>query len=125
MEGNRDPRGMRMLAAMMSFGDCPAQRIIVKDLSCRGLGARATRYPPPVGMIVTISFSQGTTLTGQVRWASGNRFGALLDQEINPDEFRGAGDGWDGAANRTFPSGHVFDQFKPVASTHRPGFKVR
>lgn len=124
MEGNRDPRGMRMLAAMMSFGDCPEQRIIVKDLSCRGLGARATRNPPPVGALVTISFNQGRILTGQVRWTSGKRFGTLLDQDVNPDDFRGAGDGWD-TANRAFPSGHVFDQFKPVGSTHRPGFKVR
>lgn len=124
MSVNREERGRRMLAGIMHSETGSEQRIIIKDISAHGIGARATGSPPSVEDRISIYLSQGRVLKGVVRWVSGNRFGVLLDGEIDPTSFQGSGGSWD-VAEQKLPPGHVYDQFRPVSRGYRPGLKVR
>ena len=113
-----------MLAGTMHYGDTPEQRIVVRDISSQGIGARATGTPPAAGERVSLYLSQGRLLTGRVRWVRGDRFGVLLDATIDPNAFLGSGGSWE-VVEQKFPPGHVYDQFKPVGRAYRPGLKAR
>jgi hypothetical protein len=120
---SRDPRGKRMLLATMRGEKLAEQKIIVGDVSPRGIGARAKGACPTPGSRVLISFSNGVELGGEVRWARKDRFGVQLEGEVDPQELQGSGNSWE-AAIRPFEQGHVYDQFRPVSRPYRPGLKV-
>jgi hypothetical protein len=124
MHINRDRRGKRMLAATMRTERIADQPIIIRDVSRRGIGARATVSGPIVGERVTIRTNDGQEVAGKVQWARESRFGIELERDINPDAFQAAGTSWD-ITDRPFPRGHVYDQFKPVSKPYRPGLKSK
>lgn len=113
-----------MLLATMRGEEFAEQKIVIGDVSPRGIGARAQGECPPQGSRIVISFSNGMELGGEVRWARNGRFGVQLEKEVDPRELQGSGGSWE-AANRPFDPSHVFDQFRPVTRAYRPGLKVR
>lgn len=121
---NREPRGRRMLSASMRGDELAEQKIVIADVSPRGLGARARGECPPAGTRILIALSNGLELSGEVRWVRKERFGVQLDQEVDPGQVQGAGGSWE-VASRPFDPGHVFDQFRPVSRPYRPGLKVK
>ena len=97
------------------------QPIIIRNLSPRGIGARAHGLPPLEGEEVFLKLD-GRELVGRVRWVRGDRFGVHLRDPID-GAVRMPASPWAPAKN---PSAgfHVFERFKPVAKPWRPGVKV-
>jgi len=122
-DASRDPRSHRMFVAAIRSRRLGEQPIIVRNISRHGIGARIRSGAPEVGEELVFVLD-GELLEGQVRWVRKDRFGALLFQEVDPSRFNFAHKSW-ASASRPFEPGHVYDQFRPVSDTRRPGLKVR
>jgi hypothetical protein len=92
------------------------QTIIVRNLSSRGIGARAKGTLPMEGEEVFLQFN-GREIVGRVRWVLGDRFGIHLRDPIDRDMLVSK------ESQPETPGFHVFDGFKPVERPWRPGLK--
>jgi hypothetical protein len=122
-ESQREKRSHRMFAATLHSKRVGEKSIIIRNISPHGISARM--QPPMLepGEMVTISLN-GETVDAQVRWVRRDRFGARLSREVDPSCFNFAGKSWEGVT-QPFERGHVFDQFRPVSDSRRPGLKTR
>jgi len=111
-----------MFAGTLRGENIPPQDILARNVSASGLSAHSKATPPPVGAKVFLSLGAIDNLEATVRWSQGQLFGLEFSVEIDPSLFNFSGRDWS-STNKEYPSGHVYDQFKPVSSTWRPGVK--
>ena len=114
----RDKRDSHILTATMHSARHEEQPILVRNISSRGLGARARGIVPAEGEEVRLKLD-GRSLVGRVRWVRGDRFGIhlrdLFDADIQPITHP-----WSRPA-QSAPSFQVADRFKPAEKAWRPG----
>jgi hypothetical protein len=122
-ESQREERSHRIFVATLHSKRVGDKSIIVRNISPHGISARM--QPPMLepGELVTISLN-GETVDAQVRWVRRDRFGARLVREVDPSCFNFSGKSWE-AVIQPFEPGHVFEQFRPVSDSRRPGLKIR
>ena len=118
-----EARSFRVIVATMSCEAQGERPIVVRNISPKGLGARLRFGRISVGVRVTLMV-RGHSLHGEVRWSQGDLFGVELNEEIDPSMFVVSETSLDDL-QPPFGRGHVFDQFRPVSDSRRPGFRTR
>lgn len=78
----REPRSARLFSAELVVAGGPSQRIVVKDVSTRGCGARADQTPP-VGANITLLLHGIGLVEGSVVWLEKGRFGIRFNEPID------------------------------------------
>lgn len=119
-----DVRSSRMFIAALRDAGGASLKVTVRNLSPRGIGARASEAVPQQGETVFIELGPFGEVEGVVRWVSGKLFGIALAQPIDPQRFDFSGKDWS-VANKQFDANHVYTQFRPVADVKRPPLKPR
>lgn len=114
----RDKRDGRILTATMRSERLAEQSIIIRNLSPRGIGARARTMLPRVGEEVFLRLD-GREIVGRVRWVRGDQFGIHLRDPIKGPVIMTTSP-WPQTENQ-MPGFHVFDRFKPIERPWRPG----
>ena len=114
-------RTARMLAGTLRGENIQLQEILVRNVSSSGLSGRCKATPPPVGTSVTVSLGVLDNVEATVRWSCDRSFGLQFAVEIDPSIFNFANR--DRSPNKEYPTGHVYDQFRPVSKAWRPGVK--
>lgn len=113
----RDKRSNHILTATLRSERLTEKTIIVRNLSSRGIGARARGLLPIEGEEVFLLLDN-QELVGRVRWVRGDKFGIYLRDPIdNPDESRISP--WP-LREEAKPGFQVADRFKPVEKAWRP-----
>ena len=79
----REARQPRLIRAQMSSKRLPLQEIIIRNISCSGIGAASRGLPPIRGEEIKISLSHSEDASGIVSWVNGLSFGVKLDQELD------------------------------------------
>jgi hypothetical protein len=116
----RNPRSGRVFVTDLRIGERESQRVVVRNVSRRGVGLKGT--PTPVaGTRISLLLGPHGYVSGVVRWSLAPKFGVLLDEPIDPAAFRFETDSWAEVVPKA-DKDHVFDLFRPVTSTWRPGF---
>lgn len=115
IEEDREVRSPRILRCEIvdEFGE--AQSYLIRNISRKGIGGSGNEGLE-VGRHITINLLGLGTVTGSVRWCSGDRFGIHLDDEIEPERIRYVGVSLEG------PRFRVNDLHRPVHDSRRPGF---
>ena len=83
------PRELRITSisvAQMRGAYTPSQRIVIRNLSAGGLGARAQIQPPGVGETVIITIERLGDLKAVVKWVRGDKFGLTLSSRLTAAE---------------------------------------
>lgn len=75
-------RSARLYSADLFMAGSAGQRIVVKDISARGCGARAEQTPP-IGTKVALSLHGVGRVQGSVVWIENGRFGIRFDKPID------------------------------------------
>jgi hypothetical protein len=112
----------RIFAAALRSETLRTREIVVRNLSPWGLSARSKLTPPSVGEKVILTFEAFGDIDATVKWIRGERFGLSFEHELDPTLINFSPKATPGA-NKEFPVGHVYDQFKPVTRACRPGVK--
>jgi len=118
----REARPARLVRASIRSDRLPETDVLIRNISRRGIGAKARLDPLQVGDTVFIRLGPVDEVAGTVRWVRGDRFGVHLHDELNPDRFNFSGSDWT-SINRPYDRGHVYDQFRPAGRAWRPGIK--
>ena len=119
----REPRSPRVFVTTIRTERLGEQTITVRNLSPFGLGARLRSHRLVPGERITVSLND-ESVDAEVCWVRHGSFGARLAREIDPARFTFGHKNW-ASATRPFPRGHVYDQFRPVSNSRRPGLKFR
>ncbi len=77
------PRLNRTCTATLQGADTPSQPIFIRDLSTRGLGARAGAKTPVLGETVVVTIDSLGELKAMVKWVSRDLFGLHLFSAIS------------------------------------------
>jgi hypothetical protein len=80
----RERRQKRLLRAELTCERLPAEPILVRNCSTRGVGGATSGPELEPGERVTIRLL-GQTVAGTVRWARGRNFGVSLDTRLTLD----------------------------------------
>lgn len=118
-----EARSFRVLVATICCEGHGERPIVVRNISPNGIGARLRSGRVFVGERVTLII-RGHSLHGEVRWSRGDLFGVELNEEIDPSMFVVSETSLDDL-QPPFGRGHVFDQFRPISDSRRPGFTTR
>lgn len=78
----RELRSARLISAELAVADGPSLRIVIKDVSTRGCGARADQTSP-VGANVTLLLHGIGLVEGTVAWLEKGRFGIRFNEPID------------------------------------------
>ena len=85
-ENNVRERRTTLGRARMSIEALPEQDIIIRNISCSGIGARSLEIAPKEGQPITISLADGFEICGVVSWVKGQSFGMSLDHRFALEE---------------------------------------
>ncbi len=66
----------------MQCADMPAQRIMILNISHRGMGCRAV-YPPALDDVATFLLGPFGEVKGYVCWLEGDRFGVRFNGQVD------------------------------------------
>ena len=91
---DREYRTTNILLAEMKGERTPNQRIVIRNVSARGLGARAQQQPPALGESVIVISDKLGELGGVVKWVRGDRFGLHLAVPLKANEIDRLGSEW-------------------------------
>lgn len=80
----RAPRQRRLIRARMFNDRLPAQDILIRNISCQGIGAASRGLPPMKGEKLSVLLPHHEEITGLVRWVDGLSFGIDLDRDLDP-----------------------------------------
>jgi hypothetical protein len=80
----RERRDRRLLQITIWCRELGDQDALIRNLSKIGLGGRISNSPLPQGADVTVTFADGSQVTGAVRWVRGDAFGVRLQQDMDP-----------------------------------------
>ena len=81
-DSEREPRTSKLVSIDMASDRHARTRIVIRNISSHGLGARADIDLLPCER-VTVFMPDGTEIGATVRWARKNTFGLSLDQRIS------------------------------------------
>ena len=81
----REPRTSKLVAVELSSDRHPPTRIVIRNLSSHGVGARGDLDLLPCERI-TLHLPSGGKIAGTVRWVRKGTFGIALDERV-PAEF--------------------------------------
>lgn len=81
----REPRTSKLLAVELSSDRNPPARVVIRNLSSHGVGARGDIDLLPCER-VTLHLPDGAQIGGTVRWVRKGTFGIALDERL-PTEF--------------------------------------
>lgn len=81
----REPRTSKLVAIELSSDRHPPTRVVIRNLSSHGIGARGDLDLLPCERI-TLHLPGGAKVAGTVRWVRKGTFGIALDERI-PAEF--------------------------------------
>jgi hypothetical protein len=81
----REPRTAKLVAVEMSSDRHPPTRIVIRNLSSHGIGARGELDLLPCER-VSLHLPGGVQIAGTVRWVRKGTFGIALDERL-PGEF--------------------------------------
>jgi len=116
----REPRVAKLVAIELSSSRYQRVKIVVRNLSPHGIGARADIELLPCEH-VTIHLPNGQDVGAIVRWVRKNTFGLSLDERIAPEQFQRSADGATAIVPRDAELS--FHRLRHVASTARTGFQ--
>lgn len=83
---SRDPRRLEIMVARMRGACTVKQDIVVRNLSERGIGARARDCPPGLGETVALTLGVMPERQATVRWVRGDQFGLQLSEPLSAAE---------------------------------------
>jgi hypothetical protein len=119
-ESAREKRMAKLMALEISTKRYKRVRIVVRNLSPHGIGARGEIDLVPCEQVV-IHMPDGRDLSAIVRWVRKNTFGLSLDDRIDTNALKSQS-----ASLGHLPTkddGITFQRFQHVGSTARSGFK--
>lgn len=121
----QEERSSRIFLVSLRHGDDPTEtRVMVRNVSRSGLGARASGWTPVTGETVHIDLGSSGEVEGVVRWVKGNLFGVALAQSIEPGNFDFSGKGRS-VANKQSDVNQNYTRLRPVSDFRRPPLKTR
>ncbi len=86
-DSTREPRMAKLIALNLSSARYSNVKIIVRNLSQHGLGARADIELLPCERVV-VHLPNGQDIGAIVRWVRKNTFGLSLDERIEPEHLQ-------------------------------------
>lgn len=87
MSGAREPRVSKLIGVGLSSSKHEKVRVVVRNFSLNGIGARGDVLLLPLERII-VHFPSGHDVEGIVRWVKKNTFGLLLDRPIDPNDLK-------------------------------------
>lgn len=97
--------------------------LLVKNISCHGLGGKFTGSKVKVGDRVIVKVPKLDLLHGTVQWLAGGAIGIRVEEEIDPNILLFESDPSSFVPPSAQPEPfRVAERFQPVRSIHRPGF---
>lgn len=85
--GARETRISKLVGIGLSSAMHKNVRVVVRNLSLHGIGARGDVSLLPCERI-TVHLPSGRNIGAMVRWVRKNTFGLLLDEQIDPQDFQ-------------------------------------
>jgi hypothetical protein len=80
----RDNRNSQLRTAILQTSDGANHSIVLRNLSQKGLGAKAQGRPPREGEEVVIQF-EGREMVGRVRWVKGVLLASSFAMQLTPN----------------------------------------
>ena len=114
----REPRVAKLVAVEISSDRLARVRVIVRNLSAHGIGARGECNVLPCER-VTVHFPDGSAVGATVRWVRKGSFGVALDERIEPSAVQTKA-----AAGRLVPRDAevTFERYRHYSTASRAGF---
>lgn len=78
----REARQIMLRVGQMNCAGLPDQRIIILNISPRGMGCRAV-YPPSLDAAANFLLGPFGAVQGRICWLEGDRFGVRLDEQVD------------------------------------------
>ncbi len=122
-EGNdstREPRMAKLVALHLSSARYSNVKIVVRNLSPHGLGARADIELLPCERVV-VHLPNGQDVGAIVRWVRKNTFGLSLDERIEPEHLQPRAAAAGAIVPRDAELG--FNRLRHTAGSSRSGFQ--
>lgn len=105
----REARQAMLRVCQMISGDLPDQRVIILNISPRGMGCRAV-YPPNLDAFATFLLGPFGEASGHVCWLKGDRFGIRFIEEVDSLAIRFTKEGFR-SADYDLPRSEAFENF--------------
>lgn len=98
--GAETPRLIGFRTAMLQGDVTPSQSIVIRNLSCDGIGAKAEGKTPMLGETVVVTIETLGEFNAMVKWVSRDLFGLHLISSLSSSQLEAIRDIW----NSVLPS---------------------
>ena len=105
----REARQAVLRVCQMSSLNMDDQRVIILNISARGMGCRAV-HPPILGAFTTFLLGPFGEASGHVCWLNGTRFGVRFSEEVDSIAIRFTKEGFR-SLDYDLPRSEAFENF--------------
>jgi hypothetical protein len=95
--GSEAPRLIGFRTATLRGDITPAQSIVIRNLSCDGIGAKAENKTPMLGETVVVTIEKLGEFKAMVKWVSRDLFGLHLISSLSSSQLEAIRDIWNSA----------------------------